>query len=84
MGRAAGKSITCHCQAYIEKLSRKAVLSAEVTGAEGTFPADMAAERSFDKVTTSSGWMAVFLRRGGLPGLDVKDSFCRGVIVCCR
>jgi hypothetical protein len=61
------------------------LLSAGVTGAEGSFFDDMIEERSFDRVTTSSVWMAVFLRRGVFSEFDVislcPDGICRAVIV---
>lgn len=60
-------------QAYTEKLTRNALLSAEVTGTEGSFLTEgsRSFERSVDRFTTSSGSLNVSLRGDALAGYDV-------------
>lgn len=68
-------------QAYTEKLSRKALLSAGVTGVEGVFFNDSVDERSFDRVIISSAKLSGLLRRDVLTEFEVA-SLCPDVLCC--
>lgn len=71
-------STTNSTHTYTEKLSRKALFSAGVTGTEGFLSADGASsdDRSIDKETTSFGSLYAFLSEAVFTGIAEVSVLC--------